>query len=178
LFTICASLVGGRAVALELHSADATYADGVFRVSFEGVLDAPVQSIEAVLFDYARYRQLDPRIKSAQSLGPQADGSQLVRTLIDACAGPFCRTVKRVERLQHEPGLLLATVVPESSDMRHGVASTRFQAMGERTLVIYHAEFEPDFWVPGPVGHYFAVRALRTSIVQMFANVEEAARAR
>jgi hypothetical protein len=165
-------------MALDLHSADATYADGVFQVSFEGVLDAPAPSIEAVLFDYARYRQLDPRIKSAESLGPQPDGSQLVRTLINACAGPFCRTVKRVERVQHEPGLLLATVVPELSDMSRGVASTRFQAMGERTLVIYHAEFEPDFWVPGLVGHYFGVRALRASIVQMFGNVEHAARAR
>lgn len=146
-------------------------------MSFEAVLDAPVESVEAVLSDYTRYRRLDPRIKRVQSLGRQADGTQLVRTRIDACAAVFCRTVERVERVEHRTGLLLATVVPGRSDMRHGVATTRFQSLGSATLVVYRAEFEPDFWVPGFIGHRYAVRALREAILQMFTNVERESRA-
>jgi hypothetical protein len=174
---ICAVLISGRAAAFNLHSVDATYREGVFRVSFEAVLDAPRESIEAVLADYTLYKRLDPRIERAQSLGRQPDGTQLVRTRIDACAAVFCRTVERVERVAHQPGLMVATVVPERSDMRHGVASTRFQSLGSRTLVTYHAEFEPDFWVPGFIGHRYAVRELRVAILKMFTNVEREARA-
>jgi hypothetical protein len=164
-------------VAFNLHSVDATYTDGVFRVSFEAVLDAPRQSIEAVLSDYTLYRRLDPRIKSAQSLGRQPDGTQLVRTRIDACAALFCRSVDRVERFAQQPGLLVATVVPERSDMRHGVASTRLKSLGSATVVIYHADFEPGFWVPGFIGRRYAVRALREATLKMFTNVEREARA-
>jgi hypothetical protein len=175
---ICAALVYGRAAAFDLHSADATYTDGVFRVSFEAVLDAPLESIEAVLADYTLYRRLDPRIESAKSLGRQPDGTQLVRTRISACAAVFCRTVDRVERFEQQPGLLVATVVPERSDMRHGIASTRFRSLPSGTLVIYHAEFEPDFWVPGFIGRRYVVGALREAILKMFTNVEREARAR
>lgn len=147
----------------------------MFRVSLEAVLDAPLAAVESVLADYTRYRLLDPRIKRAQLLRVEPDGTQLVRTRIEACAALFCRTVNRVERFNHEPGLLLATVVPERSDMRHGVAITRLLPQDSGTLVVYHAEFEPDFWVPGFIGSRYAVRALRDSIQQMFANVEREA---
>ena len=169
--------MSGPVAAFDLHSVDATFTDGVFRVSLEAVLDAPLDAVEAVLVDFTRYQRLDPRIKRAQSLGRQPDGTQLVRTRIDACAAVFCRTVERVERFEHQPGLMVATVVPERSDMRHGVATTRIQALGSGTLVIYHAEFEPDFWVPGFIGHRYAVRELRAAILKMFTNVEREARA-
>lgn len=171
-------LVAGRAGAMDVRAVDATYVDDVFRVRLEAVLAAPLADVEAVLADYTRYRRLDTRVLQSQSLGRQADGTQLVRTSIDACAGIFCRRVERVEQVQHSPGLLVATVVPERSDMRHGVTTTRLQSSGARTLVVYSAEFEPDFWVPAIIGHRYGTLALRESTLQMFANVEREARAR
>jgi hypothetical protein len=164
--------------AFEVDASEATYVNGMFHVIFEGVLDAPPAGVEAVLRDYTRYPTIDTRIRRAELVSRNADGTLFVRTLIDACAGFFCRTVKRVERVEHGPGKLSATVIPAQSDMRQGMAHTYWRADGDGTHVRYVAEFQPDFWVPTLIGRSIALRALRESTLQLFRNVEHEANAR
>jgi len=164
--------------AFDVRRNEAAFANGVFHVVFEGVLAAPPAGIEAVLLDYTRYKVIDPRIKRARLVGHDPDGSMRVQTTIDACAGFFCKSVDRVERFEHSPGRLTATVIPEQSDMRRGIARTRWQVEGAGTHVYYEAEFQPDFWVPSLIGHGLALRALRDSTLRFFRNVEREANAR
>jgi hypothetical protein len=173
-----ALLSAPRCLAFDVRIDNASFADGTFRVTFDGVLDAPPAGVEAVLRDYTRYRLIDPRVRRAELLAREADGTLTVRTLIDACAGIFCRTVQRVERVEHGPGHLYATVIPAQSDMRHGSARTYWRADGHGTHVQYVAEFEPDFWVPTLIGRGIALRALRDSTRKLFRNVEREANGR
>jgi hypothetical protein len=166
------------ACAFKVDVSEATYVNGMFHVTFEGVLDAPPAGVEAVLRDYTRYHKIDKRIRRAELVSRNADGTLLVRTLIDACAGFFCKTVERVERVEHGPGLLVSTVIPAQSDMREGAARTFWRAAGAGTHVRYVAEFQPDFWVPALIGRGIALRALRESTLQLFRNVEHEANAR
>jgi hypothetical protein len=166
------------ASAFDVRENSASFRDGDFHVVFEGVLQAPAAGIEAVLLDYTRYRLIDPRIKSTRLLARDPDGSMRVQTIIAACAGFFCKTVDRVERFQHSAGLLVATVIPEQSDMRRGLATTTWRVEGAGTHVYYRAEFQPDFWVPALIGKGIALRALRESTQQFFRNVEHEANAR
>ena len=168
----------GPATALEVRTNEVTYANGTFRVVFEGVLAAAPAGIESVLLDYRNYATIDPRIREADLVARESDSALRVRTKIEACAGFFCRTVERVERFQHSPGLLVATVLPELSDMRHGLARTTWTVAPDGTHVHYEAEFQPDFWVPSFVGHGLAIRALRDSTLALFRNVEREASAR
>jgi hypothetical protein len=164
--------------AFDVSRNEATYVHGVFRVIFEGVLQAPPAGVEAVLLDYTRYQHIDPRIRRAELVARDSPDSLRVRTVIAACAGFFCRNVERVERFDHAPGLLVATIIPGMSDMRRGVARTTWLTGAEGTRVHYEAEFEPDFWVPSLVGHGLALRALRESTLALFRNVEREANAR
>lgn len=173
-----AVLAAPSAHAFEVRTNQATYADGVFRVVFEGVLQAKPADIEAVLLDYANYQKIDPRIRRAELVERESSTALRVRTRIDACAGFFCKTVDRVERFEHGPGELVATVIPELSDMRRGLARTTWSDGPDGTHVKYVAEFQPKFWVPGVVGHTLAVRALRESTQALFHNVEREANAR
>jgi len=177
-WAICALLATQSAHGLHLQRDDAEYSNGVFHVRFEAVLDAPVSGIAAVLTDFARFAELDPRIHSAEVLGRYANGDVLMRTMIDACAGPFCRSVERVERVDSTPGTLIATVVPERSDLRHGVARTYWEEAGTCTRLRYEADFEPAFWVPDFVGTHLAAAALRDSTLRMFETVERLAHGR
>ena len=86
-----------------------------------------------------------------------------MRTRIRFCAAFFCRTIERVENVLHRPGELLATVIPERSELRSGVTRTAWRAEGSGTLVTYEAEFVPDFWVPDIIARRYATRALRDS---------------
>ena len=84
--------------ALSVESVQTSLRGGVYRVELVARVDAPVESVAAVLTDYAGYRSLDPRIRASDVLPPEHEGEELVRTVVRACAGFFCRNVERVER--------------------------------------------------------------------------------
>ena len=164
------------ASALTVEKLVTEFRDGVYRVSFEAVLAAPPAKVAAVLQDYSAYPSLDVRVRSSERLASEPGGAILVRTLIHACEGLFCRTVKRVERVEAGPDSLVATVIPALSQLRQGLASTRWQALGAGTRISYEAQFEPDFWVPEFIGRQFARHGLRDSTLELFSNVERYAR--
>jgi uncharacterized Rossmann fold enzyme len=105
-------------------------------------------------------------------------GGELVRTVVRACAGLFCRKVERVERVERREGELIATVVPVRGELKSGLTRTTWQAADDATSVTYEAEFVPDFWVPSLIGRRYAVRALKASTLELFGNVEKRARER
>jgi len=166
------------AQALSVQSLDASLNDGVYRISLVARVDAPVEDVAAVLTDYAAYHSLDPRIRSSAVLPSTAKGTMLVRTIVHACAGVFCKNVERVERVERRDGELLATVIPERSELKSGVTRTTWRAADESTRVTYDAEFVPDFWVPSIIGRRYAVKALKASTLELFDNVEKRARAK
>ena len=127
-----------------------------------------------MLTDYAAYRLLDPRIRASTVLPSDDQGSELVRTVVRACAGLFCRNVERVERVERREGELLATVIPERSELKSGLTRTTWQAADEATSVTYQAEFVPDFWVPSVIGRRYAVRALKNSTLAVVRQRREA----
>jgi hypothetical protein len=171
-------LLPATTAAVSVQLIEASLNDGVYRVELVARLDAPVEDVAAVLTDYVGYRQLDPRIRSSSVLPSEEAGVEVVRTIVRACAGFFCRNVERVERVEHREGELLATVIPELSELREGRTRTTWQAAEASTDVTYQAEFVPAFWVPAAIGRRYAVRALRASTLQLFDNVEQRARER
>jgi len=166
------------ALAITVRSLQSTYSAPSYRVSLVALVDAPPQDVEAVLVDYRNYRSLDPRIRTSEVLSPVSADEAVVRTRIRFCAAFFCRTIERVENVLHRPGELLATVIPERSQLRSGVTRMAWQAEGSGTLVTYEAEFVPDFWVPDIIARRYATRALRDSTEELFTNIEREAHAR
>ena len=165
--------------ALSVQSLEANLRDGVYRIVLVARVDAPVEGVAAVLTDYAAYRKLDPQILASTVLPSDEQGGELVRTVVRACAGLFCRKVERVERVERREGELIATVVPERGELKSGLTRTTWQADDDDTTsVTYQAEFVPDFWVPSLIGRRYAVRALKTSTLELFGNVEKRARER
>jgi hypothetical protein len=164
--------------ALSVQSIEASVDDDVYRISLVARVDAPVADVAAVLTDYAAYRSLDPRIRSSMVVSSNGQDIELVRTTVRACAGLFCRNVERVERVERFEGELVATVVPERSNLKWGVTRTTWEAADDATRVTYQAEFEPDFWVPSIIARRYAVRALKSSTLELFDNVEKRARER
>lgn len=164
--------------ALSMVTLDATVAGGVYRVTLDAVLDAPIDRVESVLVDFAGYAALDPRIRSSRVVGIAPDGAPLLKTQIRACAAFFCRDIQRVERVTVGDGVLVATALPGQSDVRSSVARTEWWAEGGGTRVRYEAEFTPDFWVPVIVSRLYAGRMLRESVLDLFENVEAQARGR
>ena len=169
-------LAASPAHSLEVSVIETDFEDGSYRVELQAMLDAPADAVAAVLTDFAHYRDLDPRIRESEVLATTDNGEVLLRTRLEVCAGYFCRTVERVERVTRSRASLMAEVVPGRSDLRRGLTQTRWRAEQARTRVQYTAEFEPDFWVPPFNGRRYALKVLRDATLRLFANVEDRAR--
>ena len=178
LYFLTIAFFPAAAQALAVQSLEANLQDGVYRIVLVARVDAPVEDVAAVLTDYAAYRKLDPQILASTVLPSDDQGGELVRTVVRACAGLFCRKVERVERVERREGELIATVVPERGELKSGLTRTTWQADDDATSVTYQAEFVPDFWVPSVIGRRYAVRALKKSTLELFGNVEKRARDR
>jgi hypothetical protein len=166
------------AQAMEIQRAESRYENGVYRFEMNATLDARVEDVQAVLRNYRNYPQLDHRILEARELERPAPAVVILYTRLRACFGLICRNVQRVERVEERPHELLATSVPERSDVKSGSTHTQLASSGERTEVTYNTQIVPDFWIPPLVGRRLMLRTLREATTALFTEVEVHAKAR
>ena len=178
---ICGLLPSVAAHALDIEQVESHYQDKQYQLTLTAVLDAPIERVQAVLRDYRHYPQLDARILEAQTIASDAPHEVLLATKLRVCFGVFCKTVKRVERVQELHNELVATVVPEQSEVTSGVTRTQLASLAEpgaRTRVTYSIHIAPGFWIPAFVGRPLMLRTLRETSIELFRKVEQQAQSK
>lgn len=164
------------ALAMDVQRLDVRYRGDRYVVELEALLDAPAESVGAVLKDYERYPDLDARILESRREVDE-DGSLRLLTRLRGCVGTLlCRSMRRVETLEETPDELIATAVPEESDVRFGRTHSHWEARADGTALTYHLEITPKFWIPPFIGRRMMIRTLREGTISLFRNVERAAR--
>ena len=158
--------------ALEIERAEAVYSDKHFQFNFVALLDAPPDKVEAVLRDYEKYPQLDARILEAHVVERPAEYAVILSTTLRACFGPFCRNVRRVERVEESPLELKAVTDPTQSDVKFGETRTMLSTSDGRTRVSYRTSIIPGFWIPAIAGRRWMLNELRDATIELFGNVE------
>lgn len=161
--------------AFDIESSRASYNDKRYEYEMVAVLDAPIDRVERVLRDYEGYRQLDSRILEARVIDRPADYVAMLETVLHVCFGPFCRDVKRLERIEELPLGLEAKADPQRSDVTFGETKVYLSVVDERTRVSYRTSIVPDFWVPPIPGRRWMLRTLEESTKDIFRGVERRA---
>lgn len=161
--------------AFEIESSAARYADKHYQFELVALLDAPLDRVQAVLRDYEHYPDLDRRILEAKVLERPADYVTVLETTVRACFGPFCRNVKRTERVEESPLELAAITDTTRSDVRFGETRTMLSVSDGRTRVSYRTSVEPAFWIPPFVGKRWMLNTLKDATTELFTNVEKKA---
>lgn len=177
LLLICTVPPCRTAQAFEIEHSAALYHDKHYQFEFVALLDAPLDRVQAVLRDYEHYPQLDPRILEARVLERPTDYVAVLETIVRACFGPFCRNVKRVERVEESPLELAAITDASRSDVRFGETRTMLSVSDGRTRVSYRTSVEPAFWIPRFVGRRWMLKTLEAATTNLFRNVELKAQA-
>lgn len=178
ILILLTGLAAGRAQAIEIQTIDVRYEKGHYRVEFVADLAAQPQAVERVLTDYAHYPALDARIEESHLIETPPDAPRRLYTRLKGCVGwIFCRSMVRVETLQQNPGELIATAIPDLSDVKDSVTSTHWQASPTGTRVTYSLNLDPKFWVPALFGRPAMLDTMRDGTVAMFTSVERVARA-
>jgi hypothetical protein len=173
--------VAGSGLPATLDKIDVKRDHGRFQVVADTHLDAPPAAIYAVLtdFDHDRYNQISDIYKESTYLPPDTDGTPLVYTRVEGCLLLFCRSMRRVERLEVvKPSFIRATALPERSDFKYSQAEWTLEPEGNGTRVLYRMEMEPAFWLPPFVGPWFLKRTLLQGAPNAVERIEELAQAR
>jgi hypothetical protein len=159
--------------AFEIERSETRYVDRQYQYDLVVTLDAAPDRVQSVLRDYENYPSLDARIVDAHVIERPENDVAILETKLRACFGPFCRTVKRIERVEESPNVLLAVTDPARSDVRSGETRTELSGAGHgRTRVIYRTRIVPGFWVPAIGGRRFMLSTLKDATEQLFRNVE------
>ena len=157
-----AILASWIARAATLDSVIVTYDSGRYALEADAFMDAPRESIFAVLVDYERIGRLSSAYKEYGFMDPAADGTPIVFTRLEGCVLIFCRSLRRVERLEGDaPGYIRTVMLPEQSDFSYGLAQWWLEPEATGTRVTYHLEMEPNFWVPPIIGPWILQRRLK-----------------
>ena len=170
-----------------LRTVDVSRKQDRYSVFADTHLDASPEAIYAVLMDFDgdRYQRISEIYKESSYLPPDSDGTPLVYTRVEGCLLGYCRSMRRVERLEVvTPEFIRSRAIPERSDFKYSMAEWTFAAEGTGTRVIYKMEMEPSFWLPPFVGPWFLKRTLLRGApaaidqIELLAQQEQLAAAR
>ncbi len=177
---VAACCVAGYGFSATLKTVEVKRNRDRYQVVADTHLAAAPGAIYEVLtdFDNDRYQQISDIYKESSYLPPDSDGTPLVYTRVEGCLLLFCRSMRRVERLEVvKPRFIRATAVPERSDFKYSLAEWTLEPEGDGTRVVYHMEMEPDFWLPPFVGPWFLKRTLLHGAPTAVGRIEELAQA-
>jgi hypothetical protein len=164
-----------NAQALTIEHERASYHDKHYEFELVALLDAPADRVEAVLRDYEGYKELDPRILEVHVVDRPESYVTMLQTTLHVCFGPFCRNVKRLERVEEAPLQLSAIADPAHSDVKFGETRMKMSVTEGRTRISYHTSIVPDFWIPAFAGRRWLLNTLADGTTDLFRQVERKA---
>ena len=158
----------GLAGAAELVDIQVSNTGNQYFLESESLLKASVPSVFKVLLDYDNFTKLSSAYEQGRYLEPAPDGALRVYTLAQGCMLFVCRNVEKVETLEiFLNRRIVATVIPEYSNLEQGVTEWLLTADGENTRLGYRMELTPKFWVP-PLTNSFSLIAIRMVVLGYF----------
>ncbi|MGH8495200.1 MAG: SRPBCC family protein [Gammaproteobacteria bacterium] len=161
------------AQAAEIRRVDVEHEGKRYYVDSDTIVDAPIESVYAVLTDYEHFDLISSVFTESRFIEPVVDGSGLVYTRAQGCILFFCNTIERVERLEVRPVSDIVTVAdPERSDVKYSRAHWQLEEDRQGTRVRYSLELEPDFWVPPVIGPWLIKRSLTRNGEEAVARIE------
>lgn len=169
------TLAATTASAIDVQRAETRFNAGRYELEVEATLDAPTAEVQRVLRDYALYPKLDERVVDARILERPSANEVLLYSRIRACLAVFfCRRVERVERVEERTNELVATALPERSDVRYGLTQTQLSTTAASTTrIVYRTQIEPKFWVPRVLPKRAMLHTLRDATIDLLTQVEK-----
>ncbi len=141
------------ASAAELLFVEVKKEDGRYLIVSAAHYDARIENVYRILTDYDNFERISSIFKESRFIERNDDGSGVVYTLTEGCLLFFCQTIERTEYLEVRPvSQIIATAIPEKSDMKFSRAVWELSEDGTGTRMHYTLEMEPDFWLPPLVG--------------------------
>lgn len=159
LYLVCFSALSGAG---EITSASAEHEGNDYRLHLTMHVNAGQEDLLALLTDYENFHQLSAVMADSGIVEDAPEDTTRRRIVVETCIVFFCFKVVMVEDVELFPeGRLVAVMVPEQSDFKHGRAEWDVKPLGpNRSEIIYSFSLQPDFWVPPVIGPFLLKRKM------------------
>ena len=138
---------------------------GGYSIRMEAQIAAPLVYVRALLTDYGHLGRVNPSILESQLLASFGKEQYRVRTVTRSCVAFMCFDLIQVQDVEERrDGEIIATMVPEKSDFKDGVALWRVLPSGTGTHVVFEARMQPSFWVPPVIGTWMLERQINKQL--------------
>ncbi len=164
VFLLAAVGLPGTLQAAEMRSLSVDHADKRYTMRSEVWFDAPIGNVYEVFRRWDLSTQFSSAIVESRDLEPDDLGRPQFYVRNRGCVLFFCVTAKRQGYVESRPTeVLRAFADPETSDFLLSNETWTFAEENGGTIVVYHLEMRPKFWVPPGIGPYLIKRKLKSS---------------
>jgi hypothetical protein len=175
---VATGVISSLASPATLRQIEVTRKHGVYLLQAETYLAATPESIYGVLLDYEHFNRISRIYKEHRYLDPLPDGTPMIYTRMEGCLLFYCKSMRRVERMQFEEAAYIRTdALPEQSDFKSSYSEWTLEPEFDGTRMFYTLEMEPDFWVPPVIGPWLLQRTLEQGGGRAIDRIERLAQA-
>lgn len=166
------------AAAAEMRSVHVEHQGKRYIMQSEVAFDVGIEVLYEVFLDYDLSAQFSSWIVEARNLELE-DGRRGYFIQNRGCLMFICQTTVREGVVVHEPFERIEAIAdPSLSDFEVSNERWTFHEEDGATVVTYHLEMVPKFWIPPVVGPYVIKRKLRASGGDALDRIEEIAQRR
>lgn len=159
--------------AAELTDVEVRHDDGRYQLTSRTYFNATQAQLYRVLTNYDLFTKFSSAFAESENREPDAEGRPQFYTRLEGCVMMFCKSYIRYGHLELTPEYdIVAIVDPEASNFKYSRERWQLIPEGEKTLLIYNFEMEPDFWVPPIIGPFVIKRALRSGGDEAVGRIE------
>ena len=161
----------------DVQTVNVSEKDGRYTMSFDAVIDVPVDEALRLMLTPGLWPQLSPIIIDAKVLAKDDSGPRKVRVTFYACVFIFCKTIHKTEDITiGTNGHIESLAVPEQSDFSYAHEDWHFLDQHGRTHIHYETEMVPSFFVPPLIGPYIIKSRMEYQLIHTADNLEKLAR--
>lgn len=157
-----------------LYRLDVTRSGDSYHAVADAYLAAKPAAVYAALVNFAHLPQISPDVRKAVVIRRTGAGSEVVYIESRFCIGPFCRTLRQVEKFtQLTPQDIVAVTLPNGSNIKQGASSWHIEPDGVGTTLHWDMTLEPDFWVPPFIGPSLVCMEIRVDGEEYVRGLEQ-----
>ena len=153
--------------------ASVSHDEDVYTLSVEARIEAPVEVVYRLITDYDHLHDINPAIQESRVLRTYSPAKHRIRTVTRVCVLFYCRDVAQTQDMVQSHGfVIVADILPQDSDFQRGQGRWRLTAEGNATLLRFHAEIVPAFFMPPLIGPWLIRREMVNQMTEIVRLIE------
>ncbi len=142
-----------------------------YLITFEAQIDAPMDNVKEVIYDFEEASKLTPAVKSTE-VYHYDETTARVTAIMRPCIFIFCKTMEKLTIVTLEEDQIHLLGIEDAGSFRNSDELIKFAEVGQGTKLRYKGDISPRFFMPSWLGVRFIRGSVRKYLEPLLANIE------